>query len=376
MGTCSEKNGKTSLLYLLARRIVNPLGHIALVVSLGALGAGAYWSARLAWADYLFRMDTESSVRRAVRLEPANAEYHARLARLLENTNDVAAESELGQAIAGNPRLSSAWIELGLRAENAGDASRAEEHLVRAAEVDRMYTAQWTLANFYFRHNQGDKFWPVARRALRVGDVGAYDPAPLFRLCWKLSRDPSTILDRAIPDVGRVEARYLEFLVRENRVPAAEQVSERVVAFGGDYELGPVFEYCDRLIFASDAGRAISRLEHSVPARAARLSAACTGGGGFAHQRRFRSGAGRARVRLAHASGGGYRGRTGRRATTDSNHARWPRAREVRSVGTDTGGCARPQIPAAVPLSDRWNRRAVGPALASLRCGAPGGDGI
>jgi hypothetical protein len=241
----------------LARWIVNPLGHLAPMACVAALGAGGYWSARLAWADYLFRVDTEPSVRQAARLEPSNAEYHARLATLLENTNDTAAESELRHAVADNPWLASAWIELGLRAESAGDTSTAEEDLVRAAEADRMYTVQWTLANFYFRHNQRDRFWPVARRALRVGDVGAYDPAPLFRLCWKLSGDPSTILERAIPDVGGVAARYLEFLVRENHVPAAERVTERVVALSGDRDLGPVFEYCDRLIASGDAGRAI-----------------------------------------------------------------------------------------------------------------------
>jgi hypothetical protein len=113
------------------------------------------------------------------------------------------------------------------------------------------------LANFYFRHNQSDKFWPVARRALRVGDAAAYDPAPLFGLCWKLSRDPDTILNRAIPDVGAVQARYLEFLVRENLAPAAEPVTERVVAMSGDRDLSAVYLYCDRLIAEGDAERAI-----------------------------------------------------------------------------------------------------------------------
>jgi hypothetical protein len=229
MGT-SEKNGKTFLLYLLARSIVNlrtHLRHLAALILLAVLALGGYWSVRLAWADVLFRRDTERSVREAARVVPFNAEYHERLAAILDGSGEAGSESELRQAVAASPRLASAWIEVGLRAEYAGDAPAAENFLERAARNDRRYSTLSTLANFYFRHNQTEKFWPVARRALGVGDVAAYDPAPLFRLSWKLSRDPDTILNRAIPDVGAVQARYLEFLVRENLAPAAEAATER-----------------------------------------------------------------------------------------------------------------------------------------------------
>src|SRR5579859_2465634 len=151
------------------------------VACLAALGAGVYWSVRLAWADYVFRLDTESSVRQAVALAPGSAEYHARWATLLEESGrEDAATSELHEAVRADPRLAGAWIELGLLAENTGDAALAETYLARAGRADRMYATQWTLANFYFRHDQRDRFWPAAQRALRVGDVAAYDPAPLF----------------------------------------------------------------------------------------------------------------------------------------------------------------------------------------------------
>ena len=232
---------------------------LAGLAGVAALAAGCYTTARLAWADYLFRCDTLESVARAAQLAPASAEYHLRLATLLDaNGRDGAAiESELHRAVDANSRLAAAWIELGLRAEAAGQAQQAETGLVRAARADHMYWTLWTLANFYFRHNESEKFWPVARRALRIGEVTAYDPAPLFRLCWKVSTDPATILERAIPDVGPVEARYLEFLVRENLSPAAEPVTERLVAFGSEQDLHPVFVYCDRLIAAGEADRAI-----------------------------------------------------------------------------------------------------------------------
>ena len=231
--------------------------HAESLAILAALAAGIYWSVLLARADSLYRSGTESSMQEAARLVPQNAEYHARLAAILAGGGDGEAQTELRKAVRANPRLSSAWVELGLRAENDGDTAGAEAFLLRAAHADRTYSTLWTLANFYFRHEQREKFWSATRQALSMGDVRTYDPAPLFRLCWKMSRDPDTILARAIPDIGAVEARYLQFLVRENLAPAAEPVTERVVAMSGEHDLGAVFEYCDRLISEGDAERAI-----------------------------------------------------------------------------------------------------------------------
>ena len=274
MGT-SEKNGKTSLLYLWARRIVNfarqpraptlrmlfpvALRRLARLACLTALVAACYWSVRLAWADHLFHRDTEIAIARAVEFAPGSAEYHARLAALLQEAGrgEAAIESELLAAVQENPRMSSAWIELGLRAETAGDMAQAEADLVRSAQADHTYTTLWTLANFYFRRNDRDHFWPVARQALTIGDVTAYDPAPLFQLCWKLSQNPATVLERAIPEVGAVQSRYLAFLVRENLAQIAEPVTQRVVALGGERDLDAVLDYCDRLIAAGDAEHAI-----------------------------------------------------------------------------------------------------------------------
>jgi hypothetical protein len=111
------------------------LGRLA---CLTALVAGCYWSVRLAWADYLFRCDTETALARAVAFTPGNAEYHARLAALRQGAGrgEAAIEPELRAAVQENPRMSSAWIELGLRAETAGEMTQAERDLVRAAQGD------------------------------------------------------------------------------------------------------------------------------------------------------------------------------------------------------------------------------------------------
>lgn len=228
------------------------LRRLAVAPALAALAAGCFWSARFEWADHLFRLDTRASVTEAARLVPFNGEYHARLAAF-----SGGAERELLQAIDANPRMPAVLIALGLRAETRSDLAEAETWLARAARADRSYSTQWILANFFFRHQQAEKFWGAARRALRVGDVEVHDPVPLFRLCWKMAGNAETVLDRGIPDVGPVQARYLEFLVHENLAHVAEPVTERVVALGRATDLGAVFQYCDRLIAQGEADRAI-----------------------------------------------------------------------------------------------------------------------
>lgn len=233
--------------------------YLAGILLLATMAAASWWSLRLARADYLFRTDTEASVARAARLIPGNAEYFARLAALRENAaaGPATIESALESAVAANPRLAAAWIARGLRAEQAQDFARSDLYFDRALESDHTYATLWTSANYYFRRDQPAKFWAAARAALRIGDVGAYDPVPLFRLCWRMSDDPETILNRGIPDAGAVQARYLEFLVRENRASVAEPVIQRVVAFSGGAELDSILGYCDRAIESGDSGRAI-----------------------------------------------------------------------------------------------------------------------
>jgi hypothetical protein len=132
------------------------LRRLARLACLTAVAAGCYWSVRLAWADHLFRRDTESTVALAVKLAPGNAEYHARLASLRQETGrgEAAIEPELRAAVQANPRMSSAWIELGLRAETAGEMAQAERDLVRAVQgglFDEGYFMYWEDMDWCYR---------------------------------------------------------------------------------------------------------------------------------------------------------------------------------------------------------------------------------
>ncbi len=225
------------------------MGALRIIVAVAAaavLGTGVYWSLRLGYADRLFHAGSAGTVEQARRLAPGNAAYFA---------SDSTDREALRRAVAGNPRYPAGWIELGLLAEAAGDMAEAERCLLEAARVDRGYQPRWSLANFYFRRGEHEKFWPWARQAAQTA---YYPQTPLFRLYWRLTQDASLILARGIPDRPDIRAQYLHFLLMENKLAEAEQASEAVLAAGRPADLPVLTIYCDRLIAGGRVASALN----------------------------------------------------------------------------------------------------------------------
>jgi len=210
-------------------------------------GAGAYWAVRLGYGDLLARQTRVEAVARGIELAPGNAEHRVRLAALQDQVEEDAgaAVGALKAAVKLNPRYTTGWIELGLRAEAEGDYARAEKCLAEAARVDRMFEPRWALANYYFRRGEASQFWRWARRAAEM----AYgDPGPLLRLAWKASPDAGTILERVIPERGEMLSQYLSFLLSQQQVEGARGAAERLLERGDARHVGVLLGYCDRLL--------------------------------------------------------------------------------------------------------------------------------
>ena len=201
------------------------------MIALACMGA-AYYSLRIAYAEYLFRSGRPGTIGRAAALAPLRADYQARLNRL-------------DRAVKLNPYLSPAWIELGLRAEAAGDAAKAEAALREAARVDRTFEPRWTLANFYFRRGNRDEFWKWIRAA---AEMSYGDRSGLFQLCWRATADPQTILDRAIPSDRHLLADYVDYLGRTERYPAAQSAASRWLSVASKEDVPGLLRFCDLLI--------------------------------------------------------------------------------------------------------------------------------
>ena len=219
--------------------------HILTAVATVAFGAAGWWSARMAWADYEARQETVSGTERAIAVMPGNGEYYARLAALTADRDPKRADWSRRQTVERNPFDARTWIELGLGAETAGDGATAERYLLRAAAVDRQFVPRWTLANFYFRQNDTERFWHWAKEAAQMASG---DCSPLFRLCARVAED-GRLIERLDIRAPGMRSEYLGYLLGENKAALAGDAARRV-AESGDSDLPLVVEACGRMIEA------------------------------------------------------------------------------------------------------------------------------
>jgi tetratricopeptide (TPR) repeat protein len=173
------------------------------------LGSTLILAIRLAVAEADFRLDPGSALRSPLWIPAAH------LARFESSL------PELRAAVSLNPRLSSAWMQLGLNAEADGNLHEAEEDLLGAARIDHLYLPAWTLANFYFRRGDPSKFWPWAERAARLTSD---DYRPLLRLADALDASPQRLATRLGGGAPLLRA-YLDLLIGAERLDAAQQVA-------------------------------------------------------------------------------------------------------------------------------------------------------
>ena len=221
------------------------IAHLAARAALiAAFAAAGLWSARFACADYWFQQQTLAGTERAIALAPDLAAYQYRLALLASDDQPATAFAALRRAVALNPSDAQPWIDLGLRYEASGDPARAERCLLRAAAENAQYLPKWTLANYYFRHDDAPRFWLWARRAAAM----AYgDPLPLFRLCGQMVEDGNLIDRLAIRDPS-VRASYLAYLVAQDRVDLAPAAARRVLESGRPADSPLLLAVCDRML--------------------------------------------------------------------------------------------------------------------------------
>lgn len=186
---------------------------------------GIWCSWRLTRADQLFRQDTESSIRQAIRTTPDAPSYYMRLAEF----EPARAEGLLTSAVRLDPYNAQANIELGLQYEAQGEFSRAEQSFLHAFTVDHTYLSRWSLASYYFRRANFGAFWIWARSA---AEMPSDSVAPLFELCWRVSPDANEITRRILNNNPKLLRQYLSFLLSKDQPSSAAGIAIRLTQEG------------------------------------------------------------------------------------------------------------------------------------------------
>ena len=211
---------------------------------------------RTYFATRLAAVPDVPNLQKAIRLEPANAEYRELLGRNLALT-----AANLDEAIANyrtavhlNPYDARCWLDLAAAYQIAGRTSEQEESVEHAVEADpNTPHIAWEAANFFLI--QGDR-----EKALRYfGVVMANDPEMVdaaLQLCWRVTGDANQIVQQVLPRRPDLYLSFLHLLIAKQEVAAAENVWSHLIALNQEFSTKLAFPYFRFLIAKQEVAAA------------------------------------------------------------------------------------------------------------------------
>jgi tetratricopeptide (TPR) repeat protein len=238
--------GKLATVQKPSKRRYASAGRISCFIALTiAIAWGIVWNVRFGIADLLSRRNQPDDTRLAMRLLPANPAYPAQLADEIYAIDPASAKSLLQRAVKLNRYDASSRIQLGLLHESEGDLPQAEEALLQAAKVDTTFLPSWSLANFYFRHDNTARFWYWARIAAQMAPD---DATPLFRLAWYVSPNAREIADRLQMKRAVIQIQFVNFLMTQGDPSAVNDAAWQLLKTGKDGNTETLLSVCEWLI--------------------------------------------------------------------------------------------------------------------------------
>jgi tetratricopeptide (TPR) repeat protein len=237
---------------------------VAAAVTILLLLIAGVGSICFAWSDLLRTSGNLAELQKASRLVPFDSRPLLRQASLIGAENPTGREDEaiLQRAVTLNPRDTEAWMALGLKAELSGDKELAEKRLLHAAELDHTFKPAWTLANFYVRADEIEKFWQWIRTCIdlvepRNAEFLTFDPRPMFALCWNVTDDASLIMERAVPPKHFVLHAYLSYLLSTQRFEAALKAARILFPMAEPSDYDSLLSLCNSLTGEKEAAAAV-----------------------------------------------------------------------------------------------------------------------
>ena len=203
------------------------------------------WNLRFAAADLASRRNQPDATRLAMRLMPGNGAYPAQVADEVYASDPASAKRLLEAAVKLNRYDAASWIQLGLLDEAGNDLHRAENALLRAATVDTTFLPSWSLANFYFRHENPVHFWYWAQKAAQMAPD---DATALFRLAWYISPDAAAIENQLQIKRPVIQSQFVNFLFTQGDPRAVAEAASYLLPVNSKESTNTLLEACDWLM--------------------------------------------------------------------------------------------------------------------------------
>jgi tetratricopeptide (TPR) repeat protein len=213
------------------------------VWSLFFLGTAAYLS--LTATQFLAAQFSEipraSYLRKAIKLDPANAEYRDNMGRLelLVQQSPVNALPWLQTAIASNPNNSGYWLDRAIAEHLIGNFDSERKSLDEAVATNpRSSAVAWQVANLYLSQGAVE---PALREYRKVLESDPVLSPQALQICWKVRPEIDFLLQNVVP--ASADEPFLSFLVSSDESDAAAKIWERIVSLQQPVERRYLFDY-------------------------------------------------------------------------------------------------------------------------------------
>jgi tetratricopeptide (TPR) repeat protein len=191
-----------------------------------------------------------SYLRKAIKLDPSNAEYRDIMGRfqLTVQQSPIAALPFLQAATALKPNRSAYWLDRAVAEQLIGDFESERNSLNKATAANPHSAAvAWQTGNLYFSQGAVDEALHEYRKVLE--NDSALTPQAL-QVCWRIHPNIDFLLQEVVP--ATANEPFLTFLISANESDAAAKVWERMVSLQQPVERRYLFDYLHYLFNQHD----------------------------------------------------------------------------------------------------------------------------
>lgn len=204
-----------------------------------------------------------TSLQRAVRLQPSNAEYRYHLGLYSALLQPDLAASSLRAAVSLNPYDSRYWLALASAYNSLGNTQAEDAALHKALQMGPTNPAiVWDAANVYFSAGETEQTLDLCHQLLA-------DQGPTFGhalpFCWKVKPDVDLFVSKLMPARTDAYESFLDLLISSQQTAATGKAWVQLVSLGNPISRSRVYEYVNYLLVTKQPGLALQVWRQAGP---------------------------------------------------------------------------------------------------------------